>query len=454
MKPMKVMRLVLLVLGGAMAGCQPQTTNTSVLVLDSSGAPVAGAEVFLAKKNEVAKATLQGSTDAAGRFVFSPGLSSGDQLFARRRVYEHPSYRPDHGPGAGWVEHVYQTSRVVNDGGSVTDLTVTNPIGTQTLTVSPANVLIGWHLVVSLDWDASDDELDQLRTRFVDASQYLYNLTDGQFFIEQVEVADDAQLWGSAEIAFQVDAWVQPHSNSIGGFLGSVGSPAGSHIYMAPFSGNEFGSMLPATIIHELGHLALGLQDEYMGVNAFAQNYCTAARKGGPAGGVFSAGGARAACAMDSQFVSSKLCSGHNDSAHRSGNWQPGPCWNTVAAGYRDPRPGVASRDSWVVRTPDVRGAVVGTLPNLPVGLRPQISVTNRPHQELCKPFTFTDPAGASAAGQTVWVRPKSWGGDFTAGRLDNNSQLMVRGVHLGDSIWAQSPVATVVDKTMCTVTQ
>jgi hypothetical protein len=215
MKQMKAMRLVLLMLGVVTVGCPPQTTNTSVVVVDSAGAPVAGAEVFLAKKNEAAKATLQGSTDAAGGFVFSPGLSSGDQLFARRRVYEHPSYRPDHGPGAGWVEHVYQTSRVVNDGGSVIDLTVTNPIGTQTLTVSPGNVLIGWHLVVSLDWDASEDEFGQLRTRFVDASDYLYNLTDGQFFIEQVEIADDAQLWGSAEIAFQVDAWVQPHSTSI-----------------------------------------------------------------------------------------------------------------------------------------------------------------------------------------------------------------------------------------------
>lgn len=45
--------------------------------------------------------------------------------------------------------------------------------------------------MASLDWDASDGELNQLATRFRDASQYLYNVSDGQFLIEQVEIADD-----------------------------------------------------------------------------------------------------------------------------------------------------------------------------------------------------------------------------------------------------------------------
>jgi len=350
---------------------------------------------------------------------------------------------------------VYQTSRIVNNDGSVTDLTVADPTATQTLTVSPNNALIGWHLVVSLDWDASEDEFDKLRTRFKEASNYLYNLTDGQFFIEQVDIADDAQLWGSAEIAFQVDTWVWPHTTYPGGFLARAGA-TGAHIYMSPFSEVDSGSTKPTTIVHELGHLAMGLADEYVGFNAFAQNYCTEARLNGPLGD-FKSGGRRAACAMDKPSKSSKLCSAHPDSAHRGGTLQPGPCWNTVAAGYADPGPGsqfgvgVIFRDRWIIRTPDMRGAVVGTLPDLPEGLRPKFNKSNKTYPNLCQPFTFVDQA--SGAGATVWVRPSFWGRDFTVGKLDKNSTLIVHGAHLGDMI-VTPRIIMMVDITMCTVTQ
>jgi len=92
--------------------------------------------------------------------------------------------------------------------------------------------------LASLDWDASEGELSQLATRIQDASSYLYNVSDGQFFIEQVEIADDGQMWGSGEISFQVDAWVWPHTSQLGGFLGPNGAIA-THVYSAPFSSNS-----------------------------------------------------------------------------------------------------------------------------------------------------------------------------------------------------------------------
>ena len=447
MRPVNRLLLGLLLLVTAICACRQPAFNTTVEVIDSSGAPVAGAEVFLAKQNPVTSFELQGSTDAAGRFVFASGLASGDQLFARRRVYEHSSWRPDHGPGSGWVERVYQTSRVVNDNGSVTDLTVTNPLGTQTLTVSPNNALIGWHLVASLDWDASDDELKELVTRFTNASQYLYDLTDGQFVIEQVEIADDAQLWGSSEISFQVDQGVWPHSNAIGGFLGRAGA-IDAHIYMSPFSESGF-SKNPHRLIHELGHLALGLLDEYTGLNP-SGNFCTGARNSATGDPTFHNGGDRAACAMDADNLTRKLCSAHNDSAHRGGSWQAGPCWNTVVATFRDSRPGIAAKDSWIIRTPDTRGAVVGKLPTLPLGLQPKITPMNKKYHDLCKPFKFVDPPAANG---TVWVEPGFWGGNFRVGRLDTNGELTVHGAHLGDKIRTSHSVVNVTSA-MCSITQ
>jgi hypothetical protein len=124
-----------------------------------------------------------------------------------------------------------------------------------------------------------------------------------------------------------------------GGFLERWAGSINTHIYMAPFSVSaNNGSTNPRTLIHELGHLAMGLEDEYMGVNLIG-NFCTDARHSGPAGD-FSAFGIRAACIMDSQFQSSKYCSSHKDSAHRAGTWQPGPCWGTVHDSYGDPGPG------------------------------------------------------------------------------------------------------------------
>lgn len=444
---MKAMNIGLFLIVIFFAGCNripKPVPSTFVVVINSSGAPVPGAEVFQ-------DGILKGTTDGTGTFVFSPPLATGTKLFARSLVFTQPSYRVT----PGWVAHFYQTSRVVNTDGSVTDLTVSSPKVTQTLTVSPNNTLIGWHLTVSLDWDASGDEFNQLKTRFELGSDYLYNLTDGQFFIEQVEIADDGQLDASAEIAFKVDSFVWPHSTYPGGFLFAVGGQP--NISMAPF--DDQGVMWTGrTLIHELGHLAFGLADEYAGFNFLAQNYCTAALINGAAPADFRAmtftpsgtqlTGARAACFMNDQSVTNKMCSAHPDNPHRNGNLQPGPCWNTVFNAYNDGPAfgaGAGSTPRWKVLTPNPnsRNALVGTLPKLPPGWEPKVIPTNRRYPGLlCEPVTVSDWHGSAAANGTVWVHPQAWRPfDYTVGRLDKDGKLVVRGVHNGDVI--QSPFAT-----------
>ena len=440
---MKETKLVVLVISMLLAGCGPvpkPTPSSSVIVKDFNGAPVAGAQVFQ-------DGELKGTTDGSGQLFLTPAPSVGAKLFARRLMYTQPSYRP--GTSGGWVAHFYQTSVAVNNDGSVTDQTVTNPKNTQTLVLSPSNALIGWHLTASLDWDASDDEFKELKKRFSDASDYLYNLTDGQFFIEEVELADDAQLYMSAEITFKVDSSVWPHSTYNGGFLAAVGGLP--HIYMAPFSysGNSHNER---TLIHELGHLAFGLADEYAPFSVT----CTLARSSSTVDPAFRAlkraadgtilEGSRSACFMDNQIDSNKLCSVHADSAHNSGAWQPWPCWTTIIGAYSDP----GRSDRWIVRTPDMRGAVVGTLPPLPLGLKPKINENNKKYSDLCKPVVVVDSHGASAAGGSVWVRPKTWRTfDYSVGKLGSQGKLEVRGVHLNDTI--QSPFETLPFP--CTIT-
>src|SRR5262249_42944257 len=95
-----------------MAACIGTGCTTNVIVVDSSGTPVPSAQIYL-------NGVLAGRTSNTGEFRFSPQLSAGDNLFARHLVYEHPSYRPDHGTGSGWVSRTYLTSRKVENTGSV-----------------------------------------------------------------------------------------------------------------------------------------------------------------------------------------------------------------------------------------------------------------------------------------------------------------------------------------------
>ena len=407
--------------------------RTTVEVHDPSGLPVAGAQVFQ-------DGVLSGTTDTAGQLALT--LAQGDELIARLPVDEHASYRPDHG---GWTTRTYLTSRKVENDGSVTDFRVGSRWGVQILKVERDQTLIGWHLVVSLSWDASEGELEALKLRFNDASQYLYNLTDGQFFLEQVEIADDGQLWGSAEILFDPDNTRRPQTSGIGGFL----SPPSERITMFPLERGQYASNNPATIIHELGHLSFGLADEYTGILP-QRHYCTEAMQSST-NPQFLAGGARAACAMFQQWVAAKLCSRHSENTHRFGSFQPSPCWDTINAAYEDHAPLAARR--WLITTPDERNAVVGTLPPLVEGWKPRISTNlNRVVGNLCAPFTFNDPAGTAGANGDVWVMPVS-GGQYTLGDLKSDGTILAVGVHLGDRIKTTAS-QVVVDTILCTVTQ
>jgi hypothetical protein len=380
---------------------------------------------------------LVGSTDAAGRFEAPTALSAGDTLFARSQVFELPTARPFHGPNGGWAERVWQTSRTVRDDGGIDDFVVQNPAGTQVLTVDPDSALLGWHLVVSLDWDATEAEMIELEDRFHAASQYLFDLTDGQFFLAQVDLSDDAQQWSGAEIQFSADVTLWPHSTGPGNLVGPFGliPPV---IAMAPYGTTNSASDSPRTLVHELGHLAFGLMDEYVHPVVDNVGYCGEDRFSGT-DPRFANNGPSAACAMDRQMVSNKLCSHQPGTAHRQGLWQVDPCWDAVAHKFGDP---LGTR--WTVVTPDQRGAVVGALPPLPEGLRTNVVRNNRVRGTLCAPFAFDGGPG------TVWIRPATGAGDYPIG---GGGPMTVRGAHLGDQLWTPSKVVS-VDATLCVQAQ
>ena len=92
--------------------------------------------------------------------------------------------------------------------------------GIQTLTVSADNPLILFDLDVSLEWDARNDTLflQQLEQSFQDASALLYDITDGQIALGQINLFHDKLYWGSADIVIRADNSLRP-SAAIGGVV-------------------------------------------------------------------------------------------------------------------------------------------------------------------------------------------------------------------------------------------
>ncbi|MEQ1571245.1 MAG: hypothetical protein ABMA64_36800 [Myxococcota bacterium] len=420
-------------------------------VLDPYGDPAAGAEVFL-------DGDSVGFTDLDGRLRFAATDPTGKHVVARQQMDHHAGYKADHD---GWVYRVYQMSRLVNLDGSIADAVVPPPdLGPSLREPIPLQLqieqpLIGLHLVVSLSWDASADELEDYRFRMMVASQYLYNATDGQFFFEQVEIADDGQGWGSGDLLFDLDNTRRPQTNWTGGFLAPILGSVPGKITMAKANdpavselvGDFYGLDDPRTVVHELGHLALGLGDEYVGFNWIAGNHCSAARLDPTAEAGHQNAGPAASCLMDSQFLTSKLCSNfapNDPRSHRGGLLQPYPCWHTIDATYSDDR----LEPRWQLTTPDERGDVPGTLPWQV--FEPRITVINRQRGDLCEPFVVKDPPSAR---DDVWVMPAE-GAPFTLGDASADGTIIVSGAHVGDQIVTAHGAGVVLFPGSCTVTR
>ncbi len=183
------------------------TLNTgNVLVLDEAGDPVSGAQVY-------DQTNLLGVTNAQGVLI-APNLQNGARLAARLKISETPSLKYAHDLNAlqNWAYRTYITSLDIPQSAEPLGLLVTSPNLTQTLTIKKSNTLIGFNLLVSVEWDADSAYLDDLKLAFENASAYLYDASDGQMVFEQVSLYDDSANAADADFFFQANNQVLPRS--------------------------------------------------------------------------------------------------------------------------------------------------------------------------------------------------------------------------------------------------
>lgn len=431
----------------ALSSCRPSDPRvraTRIHVSSDANINQVGAEVYVNERSV-------GLTGSDGMLVL-PELPSGSRLMARLRIFENPTYRANHRTGStrDWNFRVYQTSVAVNADGSLTSHVITDPTATQELRVTRSNSLVGLHIVASVEWDASRAELQRLRDeQLIPMSQFLYNATDGQFFVEQWDLVDDAGYWDDTDFRIFADLEIRPHVNlRTGGFLHS-GLGTWANMRRDPGTTDSWSS--PITYAHEFGHYGFDLNDEY--ADGRSEVFCATNLRGS---GDFGSRRARASCMMYSQFVAGKLCSGHAENRHRNGTSQGDEnCWLHLGGQYRDTRSGFIN--SWQIGTPDSRGAIVGTLPSLPAEWQPRVNIENRSRANLCEPFTIVvtnRDTGAPLDNVAVWLRT-SYGqnilqgvsGSYETGggrRSFGGGVLPLTGIHVGDRITAGGGVYVV----------
>ncbi|MDQ6694118.1 MAG: hypothetical protein M3014_06815, partial [Chloroflexota bacterium] len=254
--------LVLLALAGTAATTAQARTagvtggpaiSTVIYVTDQANQPLQGAEVY---RNGSACSML-GTTGQDGRLTID--ASAGDQIAVRKLVFTGTTLKGSH---SGWQYHVWLTNIKQQLDGSQTFDVITTPGGTQHLFVYHSQAQIGFNIVASVEYNATPANLADIAAGFRNASRYLFDVTNGQMFFEQVNLYEESQSFLSADYRFYSNAATWPTTYGLG--AGLAGLPA-THIDV-PGTGFEGAWAQPngyRTLIHEFGHYEIGALDEY-----------------------------------------------------------------------------------------------------------------------------------------------------------------------------------------------
>ncbi len=165
--------------------------------------------------------------------------------------------------------------------------------GVQTLVVSKDNPLLLFDLDVSLEWDPRSEPafLDEMKASFERASEILYDVTNGQVALRQVNFFYEKMFWGQSDIVIYADNSLRP-SATIGGVVNQpiaetvytiaraptdpisktvADAYVPGHIRMGtvwdPFGENssDLGEEWSRALAHELSHYLLFMPDNYLG---------------------------------------------------------------------------------------------------------------------------------------------------------------------------------------------
>jgi hypothetical protein len=417
----------------------PTARRTILHVVNEMGQDVKDADIYI-------NGVFRGISNNLG-LLRLPAQNTGDQVIARKRILENSTYRNHHNSGStgNWNYRVYNTSMTINNDGSFSNTVITEPNTTYTLTIRSSNTLIGLNWLASFEWDASEEEFNDLYNNVIKpASQRLFNATDGQFFVEQVSIVDNATYWEETDCRIFANWSLRANVNRrTGGFLYDNILFGGTWMNMSRTNWNY-------VYAHEFGHYGFDVLDEYADDSPVS---CTMniGSSTSPFGWTDENRQPTASCIMWN--TAPKLCSTHPLNPHATNTRQGSQsCWDHLVQVYRDQI--VPARYSF--KTPVTRNQIMGNVPMIPVlDWQTRWEHTNSIRGSLCAPFEMIvrrqdnnapmadiEVFNNTSYGQTILLG-KTRQEDMSTPESEEGT-IIVTGVHVGDVISASGGSFTV----------
>jgi len=411
-----------------------------IKTVDDSGNAAAGTAVYYDGQPVTCTVSGLSITNQAGLLNPGPLELSKPLVALSLPLYERPTARDDHDD---WAYRVCLTSLDLDDDGIPHPYIVTGP-GQQLLTLQKDKPLVLFNIVVSVEWDADEENLATIADAFHKASDYLYDVTDGQMAFGQVTIYDKAQYWADADFQISTKNTVHPYA-----FIGGITSDDTAHsIRVGRFwtrkSGNEGDWNEPdgyRTLIHEFGHYGLYLYDEYFVRLLNADGHFTGQASAACTGVdvVINDGDATNASLMYYQYNASELVDSDRWTVNCRNTEQARvnrePDWQTVVTHY--------GGTEWELNTPSGRGSVMAGPDAFPSDLLPfpVVEVHNEgPGGLPCRLTVLgSDSNPFPNALVALYTTPYSYTVAIDQGLTGQDGQLMIYGALERDTIQAAS---------------
>ncbi len=204
--------------------------------------------------------------------VYHPGMP----LFIRATAATEPAMKSNRTAKTRFMHKILVDNLHLDQNGRVMAATLASEAA-DTTKMFLKHTSVGFSLIASIEWLASPAYIANLQSAFRRASNLLYDVTNGQAFIDSVAIFDNGDRWQTADIRFHAENTCWPSAIANG-----IRYASDKAIQLPPaFYSNQAGGVVQAqrlydddtinpsipvtvaSLVHEFGHYALNFRDEY-----------------------------------------------------------------------------------------------------------------------------------------------------------------------------------------------